>query len=90
MKLLDQLVFDTTRTLPLLALTGVASATGLAVYLFTAWLLDISEARPLWQLLGRAGTLIFAAEKTVAETVSPPAAISQTSASLEEAGQKIS
>lgn len=43
MKLLDQLVFDTTHTLPLIALTGTASLIGLSVYLFLTWLLDIEE-----------------------------------------------
>lgn len=43
-KLLDQLVFDTTRTINLLMLTGIASVTGIASYIFFTWLLDIKEA----------------------------------------------
>ncbi len=43
MKLLDQLVFDTTRTINLILLTGIASTIGLTVYLFLAWFLDIEE-----------------------------------------------
>ena len=43
-KLLDQLVFDTTRTVNLLILTGIASTTGLVAYIFFTWLLDIKEA----------------------------------------------
>lgn len=43
-KLLDQLVFDTTRTINLLILTGIASVLGLASYVFFTWLLDIKEA----------------------------------------------
>lgn len=43
-KLLDQLVFDTTRTINLLILTGIASVTGIAAYIFFTWLLDIKEA----------------------------------------------
>lgn len=43
-KLLDQLVFDTTRTINLLILTGIASAAGFAAYVFLTWLLDIREA----------------------------------------------
>lgn len=43
MKLLDQLVFDTTRTINLIALTGVATSVGLSVYLFLAWFLRIEE-----------------------------------------------
>lgn len=44
-KLLDQLVFDTTKTVNLLLLTGIASIVGLATYIFFTWIFDISEAR---------------------------------------------
>lgn len=44
-KLFDQLVFDTTRTVGLLLLTGLSSGIGLGVYLYFVWLLDVSEAR---------------------------------------------
>jgi len=43
LKLLDQLVFDTTRTVPLILLTGVAGTSGLLVYLFFTWLFKIDE-----------------------------------------------
>lgn len=43
-KLLDQLVFDTTRTINLLILTGIASVSGILAYIFFTWLLDIKEA----------------------------------------------
>jgi putative peptidoglycan lipid II flippase len=43
-KLLDQLVFDTTRTVNLLMLTGIASIAGFASYVFLTWLFDIKEA----------------------------------------------
>lgn len=43
-KLLDQLVFDSTRTINLLLLTGIASFFGIASYVFFTWLLDIKEA----------------------------------------------
>ena len=43
-KLLDQLVFDTTRTINLLVLTSIASVAGLITYVFFTWLLDIKEA----------------------------------------------
>ncbi len=43
-KLLDQLVFDTTRTINLLLLTGIASVLGFASYIFFTWLFDIKEA----------------------------------------------
>lgn len=42
-KLLDQLVFDTTKTLSLLALTGVATTAGLSVYLFLSWFLEVPQ-----------------------------------------------
>jgi putative peptidoglycan lipid II flippase len=69
MKLLDQLVFDTTRTLPLVMLTGVASAIGLSVYLFLTWLLDIHELESFLALFGRAKRLLFAAEETVSDVI---------------------
>lgn len=43
-KLLDQLVFDTTRTINLFMLTSIASAIGLSAYIFFTWLLDIEQA----------------------------------------------
>ena len=43
-KLLDQLVIDTTRTIGLLILTGISSVIGLISYVFFTWLLDIKEA----------------------------------------------
>lgn len=43
-KLLDQLVFDTTRTINLIILSGIASVAGLTAYIFFTWLLDIHEA----------------------------------------------
>ncbi len=44
-KLFDQLVFDTTRTVGLLLLTGVSSLIGLCVYMYFVWLLNVSEAQ---------------------------------------------
>lgn len=43
-KLLDQLVFDTTRTINLLILTGISSLAGLSIYLFLTWFFDVKEA----------------------------------------------
>jgi len=43
-KLLDQLVFDTTKTINLLILTGISSFVGLSLYLFLTWLLSVREA----------------------------------------------
>lgn len=44
-KLLDQLVFDTTRTVNLILLTGISSFAGLSLYLFLTWLFDVKEAK---------------------------------------------
>lgn len=44
-KLLDQLVFDTTRTANLIILTGISSFAGLLLYLFLTWFFDVKEAR---------------------------------------------
>ncbi len=42
-KLLDQLVFDTTRTVNLILLTGIASFFGLSIYLILVWLMKVRE-----------------------------------------------
>ncbi|MBI5045037.1 MAG: murein biosynthesis integral membrane protein MurJ [Candidatus Levybacteria bacterium] len=69
-KLLDQLVFDTTRTINLIILTGISSLAGLIIYLFLTWLLKIREAQTYihiclqignWrEILGRSGEVIDA------------------------------
>lgn len=51
MKLLDRLVFDTNRVFDLLLLTGVAAISGLSVYIFLAWFLDIEEVGTFFKLL---------------------------------------
>lgn len=43
-KLLDQLVFDTTRTINLIILAGISSLIGLSLYLFLTWFFDVKEA----------------------------------------------
>lgn len=43
-KLLDQLVFDTTKTANLILLTGISSFAGLSLYLFLTWLFNVKEA----------------------------------------------
>lgn len=50
-KLLDQLVFDTTRTINLLILTSIASGCGILSYVFFSWLLDIKEAYYIIQVV---------------------------------------
>lgn len=54
-KLLDQLVFDTTRTVNLLMLTGIASCFGLVSYIFFTWLFDIKEAYYVLAVIKRFG-----------------------------------
>lgn len=44
-KLLDQLVFDTTRTINLIFLTGISSFVGLSFYLFLTWFFNVKEAK---------------------------------------------
>ena len=43
MKLLDQLVFDTTKTVNLILLTGIATIVGLAVYLTLCWIFRVEQ-----------------------------------------------
>lgn len=49
-KLLDQLVFDTTRTFNLLLLTGISMGVGASVYLFFAWFMDVKEVSVVYKL----------------------------------------
>lgn len=55
MRFLDQYVFDTTRVIPLLMLTGMASVIGGGVYLLLAKLLKIPEYGAYIKLLRRIG-----------------------------------
>jgi len=43
MKLLDKLVFDTTRVVGLIVLTVIASAVGLGVYVFLSWIFGVEQ-----------------------------------------------
>ncbi len=52
-KLLDQLVFDTTRTINLVFLTGISSMIGLSIYLFLSRYLEIEEARVYLETIKR-------------------------------------
>lgn len=53
MKLLDQLIFDTTRTIGLIFLTSVAAVSGLFVYLALSWLLRVKEVTIFWSFTKR-------------------------------------
>lgn len=54
-KLLDRLVFDTTRTINLIFLTGISSLIGLSFYLFLTWFLDVKEAKTFLLIFRRVG-----------------------------------
>ena len=43
MKLLDQLIFDTTRTINLILLSATVSVIGLLVYISVSWVLSLEE-----------------------------------------------
>lgn len=53
LKLFDQLIFDTTRTIGLLFLTGIAGGAGLFTYLLLAWLFDVNEVKSFITLIRR-------------------------------------
>lgn len=55
-KLLDQLVFDTTRTVNLILLTGISIFAGLSLYLFLTWLFNVREATTFLLLFRRLGS----------------------------------
>jgi len=54
-KLLDQLVFDTTRTVNLIFLTGISSFIGLSLYLFLTWLFNVKEAKTFLLIFKKIG-----------------------------------
>lgn len=58
-KALDQLVIDTTRTINLLFLTGIASFFGLGVYIILVWLLRVDELKTFVNLIRRTGKFNF-------------------------------
>lgn len=69
LKLLDQLVFDTTRTFNLLLLTGVSTMIGLSVYFFLAWFLDVPQVALVWKLFTKAKHIAPVAIDTTQEMV---------------------
>lgn len=54
-KLLDQVVFDTTKTINLLELTGIASVCGVVIYGILTWVLQVKEAKTFVLMAKRAG-----------------------------------
>ncbi|OGH13568.1 MAG: murein biosynthesis integral membrane protein MurJ [Candidatus Levybacteria bacterium RIFCSPHIGHO2_01_FULL_37_33] len=70
-KLLDQLVFDTTRTVNLLMLTGISSLAGLSLYLFLTWLFDVKEASTfllIFRKIGNWREILSKSEETLDAT----------------------
>jgi putative peptidoglycan lipid II flippase len=70
-KLLDQLVFDTTKTINLILLTGISSFVGLSLYLFLTWLFDVKEAGMFILLFKRVGDwrqILKKSEETIDST----------------------
>lgn len=55
LKLLDQLVFDTSRTIGLMMLTGISGIVGLILYLFLTWFLSVKEASTYIDMLRKLG-----------------------------------
>lgn len=54
-KLLDAVIFDTTKTVNLLALTGISSIFALSVYLLLVWFLKVRELGTYVELIKRLG-----------------------------------
>lgn len=57
MKALDQLIFDTTKTVNLLLLTGVASIIGIGIYLLLVWIFKVKELYAYGSLLKKLSRL---------------------------------
>lgn len=67
-KLLDRLVFDTTRTINLIFLTGISSFAGLTLYLFLTWFLNVREALTfilLFKKLGNWREILGSSEEAI-------------------------
>lgn len=56
-KLLDQVIFDTTRTFNLLVLTGLASLFALTIYVLLVWFLKVKELNTFVELLRKMGKI---------------------------------
>lgn len=70
MRLLDQFVFDTTRTIPLVALTLIVSGVGFGVYLLICYLLRVEELQEVALMIKKLGNWrkILASSDEVLET----------------------
>lgn len=57
LKILDQLVFDTTRTFGLVLLTSTTTIIGLSVYFFLTWAMGVAEVRAFFSMVRRVRTV---------------------------------
>lgn len=69
-KLLDQLVFDTTRTFGLLLLTGLTAFVGFSTYVFLSWVMGVEQVQSLLRLVRRVGNVRGMFLEPVQEVVS--------------------
>lgn len=70
-KLLDAVIFDTTRTINLLILTGLSSVFALSIYVVLVWFLQVRELQTYVELLKRFGNIRskFRSKEILPETV---------------------
>lgn len=69
LKLMDELVFDTTRVFPLIMLTAITTALGLLTYGFLSWVFDVSEVQTFIRIWDRIRKFRFSFSGAVPETV---------------------
>lgn len=69
-KLLDAVIFDTTRTINLLVLTGLSSIFALSIYVFLVWFLKVRELGTYIELLKRMSKIqtLIKSEEIIKET----------------------
>lgn len=72
MKLLDELVFDTTRVLGLMLLTGTASLSGLSVYIFLSWVFKVEQLTILTKFAKRVITFPSRLQGPPPESIDAP------------------
>lgn len=60
MRLLDQFVFDTTRTLPLIWLTAITTLIGIVVYLLLSYFFRVKELKSFWMFISRLSSVKLA------------------------------
>ena len=63
-KLLDEVIFDTTHTINLLVLTGIAGLCGMATYLLFTKLLKVEEIELFYKLVRKFNRQSFSASKS--------------------------